>query len=974
MTPRELVLLLAVLGVAQVFLWLAARLLGSRLPARVAAAGIGLPLLFLSPWLLTSRLLVPSDDLSSAVPGAAPLGVPDPYAVLNDVVYQLLPWELEVRHALADRRLPLWSDSLEGGSSPWLNPQSGALSPIAFLSRPLPIQHHLTASLALKMTIALEGTWLLARALGVGSLAATLAGLGFALSGGIQAWALLPPSTTVAWVPWVALAALRIVRSPGAARRTTRRGRGWPRADRMVAGAAVLVACLLLSGNPEVAAFGLACAAVWAALLGRRPIPARAAAGGVLAVVLGGALAAPVLAPFLVRLPEAQRLEELAHARVPLETLDWAPRTWFLPRDAVLLEAPLGSHALGRPFRGLIRGTLNWAEAEGGYAGLVALAGAVLALVGRRRRRALPFLLTSLVGLALAAGFLPLRAVLAATPGAGLAATGRLLPLVALGLWIAAALGIDPLVPRRLPGAGPAVGRLSPWAVIALVPIAALSLRADARLASALLWIGIAVAVWVGRSRPRTAGVLLAAVLIADLAPWAHLLLPRGNTAAFYPATPAIERLRREAAAPGGPWRATGEDLAVYPSLLAVYGLDEPRPHNPLAPRDYARVLEAAFDFAPARRYFSPLANLDHPLLDYLGVRSVVSYSTRPGAPGYRPVPATLERIDVGELGTFRLLRNRDALPRVFVPTAADVVRADQLERWIASQRDPRRVALLDQEVEGWRPPARRWQPRSVEVVAWRPGRIQLRVAMPAGGLVATSIPGPAGWSARSGAAGGASAVGSAGARLERLRVNGAFLGIRVPPGVEEITLGYRPPGFLWGVSLAAIAVIAVAALLAFDRPRLAFSLAPRRARRRPRPAWVLAAALALYLAVSLAHETMAALRPYWVRGPNAFRELNPAGWRLASPPAKKMAAFLELAASRIPDGSRVAFAGVDLPGTQSAYRAMWAAYLLPRHHVVPAGQAWEGDYWIAYRTRVDRRDLELIWENDDGALYRAVR
>jgi hypothetical protein len=51
----------------------------------------------------------------------------------------------------------------------------------------------------------------------------------------------------------------------------------------------------------------------------------------------------------------------------------------------------------------------------------------------------------------------------------------------------------------------------------------------------------------------------------------------------------------------------------------------------------------------------------------------------------------------------------------------------------------------------------------------------------------------------------------------------------------------------------------------------------------------------------------------------------------------------------------------------------MWAAYYLPRHHVLPAGQGWDGDYWIAYRTRLDRSDLELVWENDDGAVYRAA-
>ncbi|HEX2465631.1 MAG TPA: hypothetical protein VHR17_13495, partial [Thermoanaerobaculia bacterium] len=177
MSASEIAVLLAVLGLLQVFLAVAARLLDRRLSIAAATVGIGFPLLFLAPWLLTSRLLVPSNDLAKAIPGATPMAVPDPHSLLNDVVYQLVPWELEVRHALAAGRLPLWSDSLEGGSSPWVNPQSGVLSPIAFLARPLPIQHHSTASHAIKMTIALEGTWLLASALGAGPLAAAIGGL-----------------------------------------------------------------------------------------------------------------------------------------------------------------------------------------------------------------------------------------------------------------------------------------------------------------------------------------------------------------------------------------------------------------------------------------------------------------------------------------------------------------------------------------------------------------------------------------------------------------------------------------------------------------------------------------------------------------------------------------------------------------------------------------------------------------------------
>jgi hypothetical protein len=278
--------------------------------------------------------------------------------------------------------------------------------------------------------------------------------------------------------------------------------------------------------------------------------------------------------------------------------------------------------------------------------------------------------------------------------------------------------------------------------------------------------------------------------------------------------------------------------------------------------------------------------------------------------------------------------------------------------------RDPRRVALFEGEVGGWRPAERRFDPSAVTVESWRPGRIELRVTLPAEGLVATSIPGPAGWRARAG-----------GRELDRVRIDGAFLGVRVQAGTSEVTLDYRPPAFTPGVVLGALALVATIALLWADRRTLLRIASARERARWPRPrlASVTALALAIYLGASLARETMAAFRPYWLRGPYSFREPNPARWRLASAPVERLRSFLAQVEPLIPAGSQVAFAGVELQGTESAYRAMWAAYLLPRHHVLPAGQAWDGDYYIAYRTRLDRPGLELVWESDDGALYRAV-
>src|SRR6185436_295756 len=97
----------------------------------------------------------------------------------------------EVRHALRAGHLPFWSDLLEGGSSPWINPQASVLSPLALATRPVPIQY-----------------WLLARALAMRRLASLLTAAGFSLAGGVMAWSLFPVTAAVVWVPWLTVGAI----------------------------------------------------------------------------------------------------------------------------------------------------------------------------------------------------------------------------------------------------------------------------------------------------------------------------------------------------------------------------------------------------------------------------------------------------------------------------------------------------------------------------------------------------------------------------------------------------------------------------------------------------------------------------------------------------------------------------------------------------------------------------------------------
>ena len=814
---RLLAMLLAALAALQGVCWLLARGLALRLGRGAVLAGLLLPLVLLAPWLSGSPVLAPCDILRGPIPDAPPVGDPERHALQNDAIYQFLPWELEVRRALGAGRLPFWSDLLEGGSSPWMNPQAAVLSPLAMLARPFPLQHHLLAMLAFKVLVACQGTWLLARRAGVSRPSALVAGAGFALGGGVMSWALFPHTAAVAWAPWLAVATIELFRPrPALPRR------------RALAMAALLAAALLLSGHPETAAVAALFAGLCGLGLARRGRRLRGLGASLAAAGLGFALAAVHLLPFLWLLPRSQRAHEtLAAALPPFEAELAEPRTWFLPGYHQFVLAPTNPHAFGRPYRDPFTGPINQADAGSGYAGLVAFAGALAALgaaASGRLRRAVPFLVFAALALLLAARFLPLAVALHAVPPLRAPAWARFLLVGCLALAVAGALGLDRLL--GLLRLRPKAGDLPAAALVGFGAAAALSLavRADALVIMvwALLGAAVLLLALLGPRTRATRAVALAGVTLAlglDLLPWARSVLPRGHPALFYPRTEFTAALAREAGDPAV-HRAVGGSYLVYPALLAVYGLADPRPHNPMAPMDQLRVLGAAFDFRPSTTaYFAPFGGLGHPLLDVLGVRAVV------GSPGV-PRTSGLKTVDGGRFRPFRIDRNPDPLPRWFIPATVEAIDRRDLEAWIARLADPGRAAVFADQAgdrlpvgTGGRPAV----PRPLSVV---PGRVTLELPPGPPGpdrLLATSLPLPEGWRAS-----------TADGRLATLTANGAFLGVRLPAGVSRVELRFTPPGLWPGLALTLAGAVATGALLRWRAQRLPRSQRSGAVRRRP--------------------------------------------------------------------------------------------------------------------------------------------
>jgi hypothetical protein len=571
----------------------------------------------------------------------------------------------------------------------------------------------------------------------------------------------------VAWVPWLAAAVIRLFRGGG---------------PRTIATAALLTAALLLSGHPETAAVGGLFAGVCGLSLARRRSFGLGLGKAVVSAVLGFCLAAPHLLPFALHLPHSQRAQEMTDRKMPPYSVGLTPITWFLPGYGRFMMAPVSPRAYGIPFEDEFNGPINWVDSESGYAGLVAFAGSMVALLAFRRRRAWPFLGFGLASLLLAAQWIPFAHLIYAVSALRAIALSRFLLVGCLALAIAGGMGIDALRRRRAS------------ALIALAVAAALSLAAHADGFTIALWVLMALSLLAAWKRPAWGAAGFAVILLIDLVPWARGFLPSTDPALFYPRTDYMALIQSEAASEGGPWRAVGEGQNLFPSLLSVYGVDELRPHNPLVPMPYLRTLEAAFGFAPTTlNYFPSFGGIDHPFLEFLNVRVVASSIGSPPA-------RTLERIDGDRFGPFRVYRNPDALPRWFLPSGAEAIGEKDLARWIVALKDPRRVAVFDPRAAAWV-----GETGMVNASFLSPGRVVLEVPGSGDRLVATSLPQPEGWTADG---------------METLVVNGAFLGVHVPAGASRVELRFRPPGFLPGVLLGFLALAVTAALLWTGRAR----------------------------------------------------------------------------------------------------------------------------------------------------------
>lgn len=753
------------------------------LPWRVPLALLALVVALFHPVLLAGEVLLPLDKLRG-FPPYADLPAPAVHGnfLQQDLLTLVLPSLAPVRAAWAAGEWPLWNGRLGGGLPLLADPQSQALQPLALLVLPLPLLAGVGVLAALRVFVALLGTWLFLRRLGLGEGPALAGAFAWGLGGFTLLWLGWPLANAAALLPVAAWAAARCV------------GEGAGRRDAALV--AVATAALLLAGQPEVVLYaGLLVAAVALGLAwrGGQPAPPVVTRLGrwLAASALGALLAAPALLPAAAAAAHSERAAMLrgraggaapAPAAAPARWRDVARARW-LP-----VVAP---NAFGNDRFLHYWGAENVNEDAAGFAGSAAALLALLGLLARRRDR-LPgervlqaALAAALLLMALPPAWRPWLDALP-PPLASPSWHHRLLLVVGFCLAALAACELDRFrrgVGRRWPvlPVAAALAGLVAWAYLAhpspgdpetLAVLRFGWLRWHLRVLGAT-----AVALLLLRGR-RLVGPAVAALVAAELA-LAHLPAnPPMPAALAFPPRPALERLRELAPPPS---RVLVLDAALPPNVASLLGVAEARALNPMQAAGCAAVLAPLHPLGSEQLAATPALQ---ELVATMGVAAALGTPATVAPPGWR--------VAVEGPGA-----------RVLVPPAV------RPPVWVAGGASGEVGAL-------------RWRHLGTRVaVEWPPAA----GAAPGTGVLATSLCDDGGWR---GLAGGRP-VATAGA-------GAPFVAVRVPPGTRRVELLQRPRGFVAGMALAALGL--GAGLLWWLAPPPAPVAAPaRRPRVRRAPA-----------------------------------------------------------------------------------------------------------------------------------------
>lgn len=754
---------------------------------RTAILFYGLVLGFLFAPLTMNVVDLPANFLNRLPPWSAvlpPSAVPN--EVLNDLTLQIVPWAHQVREAWKSFEIPLWNAASGGGYPLLANAQSGAFSPLRLVALPFELGVSLAVEAALELLLALTFAYLWAIRREFSEIASIVIAIAFSFSTGITTWLHFPLAGVAALIPLIFYAIDRLVE------------RGEPRD---VALAAVAFGAALLMGHPESAAHSLSAGGAWFAFtvwVERRGHWRRSLAGLAIASGIALLLAAPLLLPFLEALPESLRIDALRNG------FESSPVNRSPELFVVLLHPGFFGYMGGVPWGA-------WhPEFVGGSAGMLAATGWFVVLfeviATRRWRSQLSFFAFAIL-IALGAIFAipPVSTIFDVLPPFSFAANGRLRILICWFAAVCAGAAID-LIRQgkvRVAAAATSIVLVALLASFVYWEVFAWNyrLRAVANAVPGLLSIASAFLLsFPGRWR-KAAGPLIVVSVIAELWPFGLAWNRDVPARELYPSTPLTETLVEMAAAdPIGPSRFAGLGPSLFPNSAAMYGLEDIRAHDAMACAKTLGMLRV-FTGYTTDQYFATIERFDHPFLDFMNVRYVVS------AESVELDERGFEEVYHGVDG--RIWRNHEAMRRFMIAREV-VVEPDRRARVrrIVDLEDWSRTAIVES------PPGlvgTSFDPRdTIDIIEAKGDRYRLRVNASDGRLIVSSLPWYDGWK-----------VSANGTAVKPLRVNGGFVGFVVPGGPSDVRVAYRPRSFAVGVALFFAGLACLLAQVA-GRPRRA--------------------------------------------------------------------------------------------------------------------------------------------------------
>ena len=596
----HVLLLLALYAACVAGVAAAARSVTRPLPAAILVTFALLPLIFFSPGLVAGKTPLPLGQFRAPPWGSSPYaGHYNPY--LDDVITQFVPWMQAVREAWREGELPFRNRWNGSGMPLAANGSSSAFSPLTFLAWPLPLASAFLFIAAVKLLLALVGTWLWLRELRLSPGAALFGAIAFGFSFSMVPWIFFPHSAVLALWPW-GLFAIELLndRELGA--------RPW---------ILLIVTFTLwpLSGHIESAAMGAGFTGLWVLIrLLARDVrePRRVVRRLGLAAAAALGLSAFFLLPHAHAIAASNRLALMEHR--PWESaVRWTPHApgWPLGYLQPLLPRTLGD-GLKSPMLPGAAG--SFPEMALGFFGMTAAAAALLFFRpgSPRRRTEWTLWVPLLAGLGTATFAWPFIETASLLPGLRLVFPLRFFSWVALAGAALAAFEVDRLQrdlnDRRW-------ARAAPPGVAALLAFAAvlvfLRFRTEhvaaggsesqtAALAltlAALAAFAVIPAVF-RHARRRFVPVVLALVCAAELFSQGRRLY-RFSTAD--PLPPPDSGLLSHLRSQSGIFRVVGDGYVVYPNTNVLARLEEIRTHDPLERREYVEWLDRRPGILPPR-------------------------------------------------------------------------------------------------------------------------------------------------------------------------------------------------------------------------------------------------------------------------------------------------------------------------------------------------------------------------------------